>query len=234
MPMERRDFVKEVLALGLGVLALVKGRAGRAQELPSAPGSAAAPAAGADEIALPAFAKDSAFPLDQALGERKTSRDFDPEAVLTPEQLSRLLWAANGVNRTDGHRTTPSAMARYPVEVYVALPEGVYRYEVKEHKLARVSGKDIRDQIPLQPGLKKAAMKLLYVIDRKKAGGDDPWMADLEIGCMVQDVYLEAASLDLGCCVFAIVRREHVSQALGLDKNKIFRIAQAVGPRRPE
>ena len=220
--------------MGLGLLALVRGRAGRAADLPSDPGAAAVPAAGADAIALPAFAKDSAFPLDQALLARRTSRNFDPDVVLSPEQLSRLLWAANGVNRPDGHRTTPSALARYPVEVYAALPQGVYRYEVKEHKLARVSGEDIRDEIPFQPSLKKAAMKLLYVLNRSLASGGDTWMADLEVGCMVQDVYLEAAALGLGCCVFAIVHNEKVSKTLGLKNSQTFRLAQAVGPLRAE
>lgn len=41
--------------------------------------------------------------------------------------LSTLLWAADGVNRSDGGRTAPSAMGAKEVQVYVALPRWVTR-----------------------------------------------------------------------------------------------------------
>jgi len=232
MSIPRRTFMERAIAGAAGLAALTRSVRVTAKELPSDPEAPAGKAPGPDEIVLPKFEKNSAFALDQALLERHSSRNYDPEGTISREQLSRLLWAANGVNRADGHRTTPSAMARYPVEVYAALPEGAYRYEVKEHKLLRVTAEDLREQIPLQPGLKKAAMKLLYVINHDVLTGNDPWMADLEIGCMVQNVYLEAASLGLGSCVFAIAHYENITKALKLKSSQKFRITQAVGPLR--
>ena len=46
---------------------------------------------------------------------------------------------------------------------------------------------------------------------------------------MVQNVYLEAVQLGLGCCVFGIVQYEKVSGVTGLKDHQKLRIAQAVG-----
>jgi len=232
MSIPRRTFMERAVVGAAGLAALTRSVRVMAKDLPSDPEASAKKAPGPDEIALAKFEKNAAFSLDQALLARHSSRNYDPEGKISPEQLSRILWAANGVNRPDGHRTTPSAMARYPIEVFAALPEGAYRYEVKEHKLVRVSAEDLREQIPFQGGLKKAAMKLMYVLNHDILSGNDPWMADLEIGCMVQNVYLEAASLGLGCCVFAIAHYENISKALKLKSSQKFRITQAVGPLR--
>jgi nitroreductase len=230
MNIERRDFLEKAFAAGVGLAALAGGLAAYAKELPSDPGASEAPAAGAEEIILPRFEKNSSFALDQAFLKRKTSRNYDDKAAVSREQLSRIMWAAGGINREDGKRTAPSALARYPVDVYAALPEGAYLYSFKEHKLVRVTAEDIRERIPLQPALKKAAMKLLYVVNSNKLLGMEPWMADLEVGCKVQNVYLESASLGLGCCVFALVHYESVTKSLGLKDKQKLRIAQAVGP----
>ncbi|NTW24954.1 MAG: SagB/ThcOx family dehydrogenase, partial [Lentimicrobium sp.] len=53
---------------------------------------------------------NSGKPLMAALNERSSHREFS-EKDLTLEQLSGLLWAACGINRTEsGKRTAPSAM----------------------------------------------------------------------------------------------------------------------------
>jgi len=229
MKIERREFLEKTLVGAAGLVALMRGMKATAQNLPSDKEAKTA-ASGPGEIVLPAFEKNSAFTLDHALMARKTSRNFDKDAAITREQLSRILWAANGVNRPDGKRVTPSALHLYPISVYAALKEGVYLYQPDGHKLKRVSGQDIRDQIAAQLALNKAALQLLYVINPSKLTGADDWMAVLEIGCMVQDVYLQAAALGLGSCGFAFARYEAASKAMGLKSGQKLRFAQAVGP----
>jgi nitroreductase len=228
MELERRRFMEKALAVGAGAAALFAGLKARAKGLPSDPGAAAGEA-GPDVIVLPAFEKNSSYTLDQALSDRKSSRNYDPDLPLTKEEISRLMWACNGVNRPDGHRTTPSAVASYPVDVYAALPEGVYLFELKKHQLKKVLSQDIRGDIPIQPGFRKAGMIVLYVANPSRLGPDQDSWADLEIGCMVQDVYLEAAALKKGSCVFALVRKDKVTGLMGLKKNQTLKIAQAVG-----
>jgi nitroreductase len=229
--MERRWFFAKTLAVSAGIAAAAKGTIAWAKSngLPSDPGTSREEISGPD-ILLPQFDKDMACTLEDALLKRKTSRSFDPDKNLTIDQLSRIMWAANGVNREDGHTTVPSAMAYYPVIVYVAIPEGVYRYDNKAHKLVQVSPENILKKIAIQPGLRKATMKLLYVYDKKKAKGGDIGWGDLEIGCMVQSAYLEAGCMGLGSTVFAIVQYDKVEKYLDLKEGQKLRIAQAVAP----
>ena len=226
--MERRTFLKGLGALGLGFFTLARKAKVWAKGLPSDPGTSTTTTSGSDVIALPPFEKDNRVTLDQALLARHTSRSYDPGRSLSREELSRLLWATAGVNRPDGKRTVPSAMAKYPVDVLAALPEGVYRYEPKDHKLVKVISEDIREKIPRQNAFKKAAMNVLYVINKDKIPTIE-W-ADIEIGCMGQSLFLEAAAMNMGSCIYAYVQFDTVTKILGLKETQILRIAQAVGP----
>ncbi|MCM2348056.1 MAG: nitroreductase family protein, partial [Acidovorax soli] len=95
-------------------------------------------------LALPPPRCDSGMPLMQALARRQSQREFDPVALPMPV-LSDLLWAAAGVNRHDsGGRTAPSAMNAQEVDLYVALPEGLYLYDPLAHALQRTVVADVR------------------------------------------------------------------------------------------
>lgn len=227
--MNRRVFMGHVVSFGLGLLAYGKGGMTWARGLPSDPQGAAAGSARSDLIALPPFEKSGGFVLEKALLQRKSVRSYDPARKLSREEISRLLWAADGANRTDGRRTAPSARARYPVDVLAALPEGVYLYEPREHRMKRLLQEDIRREIPTQAGFKNASMIVLFVIDKDRLlGGRMDW-ADVEIGCIGQNLFLAAAALGLASCIFAGVDYEGVTKALGLGENQLLRIAQAVG-----
>ena len=238
MDLERRTFLGKAAVLGTGLFAPRSAHSWE-KEMLSDPVTPRQAATGLEVIELPAFEKNSTFILDDALVNRKSSRSFT-DMPLSTDELSHLFWAMNGVNRPYGRRTTPSALGAYPVDVYSALPEGVYRYETDEHQLVPVLSEDIRSDIPTQPdwsilpiqpeGLKKAAMIQLYVADMSKVPLGMVQLADIEIGCMVQNLYLEAASLGLGACVFGYLPRRNISRRLGLKYNQKLRIAQAVGP----
>jgi hypothetical protein len=79
----------------------------------------------AKAIQLPAARKDGGRPLMQVLQDRQSQREFRREPLPLPI-LSTLLWAAFGINRPDGHRTAPSASNRQEIDIYVAMPEGLY------------------------------------------------------------------------------------------------------------
>jgi SagB-type dehydrogenase family enzyme len=227
--MERRVFLVRLAAISAGLMSLLKGTAAWAKGLPSDPGAAPAGTSGPDTVTLAPFEKTNGFALEKALLERKSFRSYDPGRKLSPEEVSKLLWATTGVNRPDSRRTVPSARASYPVDVFVALPEGVYLYEPKGHQLKKILSEDFRGKIPNQDGFRSAAMIVLYVINKDKLlGGRVEW-ADLEIGCMGQSLFLEAVALGLGSCIFANIPVDSVAKAVGLKENQILRIAQAVG-----
>jgi SagB-type dehydrogenase family enzyme len=225
--MDRRNFLRKATALSVVFFAVARGVKVWAKGLPSDPGGSAGGSSGPEMIALPPFEKNNTFPLDRALLERKSASSFADRA-LSQEELSRLLWATTGVNREDGHRTTPSGQRKYPIDVLVVLSGGVYRYEPKEHRLVRVFAEDIREKIPNQDPFKKAAMIVLYVINKDRTSRIE-W-ADLEIGCMGQNLYLEAAALGMGARIIAGIKVADVTKILGLKENQILRIAQLTGP----
>jgi hypothetical protein len=227
--MNRRLFLIKGMLMGVGALTLLKGTIPWGKELITEALAAEPPFPGQDVLLLPPFEKNSPFPLDRALMERKTIRSYDPGRTLSLPEISRLLWAADGVNRENGRRTAPSALGRYPVEMLAALPQGAYRYEPQPHRLVRVLADDIRGRIPVQGGFKQAAMIVLYVINKEKVPGKDLGWADLEIGSIGQNLFLESAALGLGSCIFANINFVDVTKSLELKDSQVLRIAQAVG-----
>jgi len=227
--MNRRVFLEKAMIMGVGALTLLKGTKPWGKGFITE-ASAAEPTFSSQEVlVLPPFEKNNPFPLERALMERKTSRSYDPGRTLSLAEISRVFWAADGVNRESGRRTAPSALGRYPVEMLAALPQGVYRYEPQPHRLVRVIADDIRGRIPVQGGFKQAAMIVLYVINKEKVPGKDFGWADLEIGCIGQNLFLEAAALGLGSCIFANINFVDVTKSLELKDSQVLRIAQAVG-----
>src|SRR5512140_2134176 len=76
---------------------------------------------------LPAPDKTGGMSLTQALATRRSIRSFN-STPLTQQQLSQLLWAAQGVTDAKGHRTAPSAHAQYFLRLYVATADGTFEY----------------------------------------------------------------------------------------------------------
>jgi hypothetical protein len=82
-----------------------------------------------DPVTLPTPKTTGPLPLETAIYRRRSQREFEPGA-LTPEELSQLAWAAQGItDKERGLRASPSAGALYPLELYVVDAQGVWHYE---------------------------------------------------------------------------------------------------------
>jgi len=80
----------------------------------------------------------------EALAVRASATEWSTQD-LSAQDLSDLLWAANGINRPDsGKKTAPSAMNAQDVDIYVFLKDGAYLYEAKTHSLIEVVSGDQR------------------------------------------------------------------------------------------
>lgn len=172
----------------------------------------------------------------QALKERRSTREFSPEK-LSPQMLSNLLWAAWGINRPDGRRTAPSASNRQEIDIYVALADGVYLYEAKEHRLRQVLTEDVRAQTGRQPFVAQAPLNLVYVADMARAGGgrpeDQQFYPAIDTGFISQNVYLFCASEGLGTVVRGLVDRDALAKVMKLRPDQRVIVAQTVGyPRK--
>ena len=129
---------------------------------------------GDDKIVLPEPDKKGGMPLYEALSKRKSSRDFDPTIELTPEIISQALWSCYGPNRENGYKTTPSAVAWFPLLVYVFLEEGVYLYEPSDHTLTKLLSGDFRGMTGTQTDVvTKAGANFVFIADFKKKSSLD-------------------------------------------------------------
>ena len=125
-------------------------------------------AAAENEIKLPTPNLKNSVTLKTALEKRKTSRTFSNKA-LSELDLSNLLWAAYGQNRPNGKRTVPVARGIYAIEMYVALSDGVYKHELGDNVLKKVTAQDMRAESDGRKMGAKAPVVLIMVADKENA-----------------------------------------------------------------
>jgi SagB-type dehydrogenase family enzyme len=185
-------------------------------------------------IALPEPNKKGAVSLEEALNARRSVRQFSSQ-LLTPSQISQLLWAAQGLTNAMGLRTVPSAGARYALEIYIIDDQGVFHYHPDDHRLSTYKEGDLRkdvcraaldqDSILQAPG----TMVLTAVFDRI-AERYSPERARryvfMEVGHAAQNVLLQAQALGLGAVPIGAFEDEalHAVLALPPDHKPLYLI----------
>jgi nitroreductase len=87
------------------------------------------------------------LPLMEALAVRASTREFS-EKELSLQDLSDLLWAADGMSRpAENKSTAPSAMNSHDIRIYVFMKDGAYLYDSPKHELLPVLAGDFRSQL---------------------------------------------------------------------------------------
>jgi len=184
-------------------------------------------------LALPPPCCRGGLPLMDALQRRASQREFSPLAL--PEQtLSDLIWAAAGINRPElGGRTAPSAMNSQEVQLYVALPQGLFRYEPASHALHRVASTDVRRVTGYQDFVDTAPLDLVFVADHSHmtlvGAAQREAYAFAAAGAMAQNVYLFCASAGLATVIRAWFDRDALAKAMDLGTDQQVLLAQTVG-----
>ena len=184
-------------------------------------------------IKLPPPNLNSGKSLMQSLQARKSSRDFSTKK-LPVKVLSNLLWAACGINRPEsGRRTAPSAVNWQEIDVYVAMADGLYLYDAKEHVLKPVIKQDIRALTGKQAFVKEAPINLIYVADYSRMGGasleERNSYAAADAAFIAQNVYLLCASEGLATVVRGSIDRDILAKAMQLLDNQKIILSQTVG-----
>lgn len=183
-------------------------------------------------VSLPPPQTSGGKPLMDVLKERKSTREFAPRS-LSPQILSNLLWAAWGINRSDGRRTAPSASNRQEITIYVVTSDGAYQHNVSNNTLEPVAPGDKRSLTGGQPFVAEAPVNLVYVADLSKMSGNDEnskvATANADTGFIAQNVYLFCASEGLGTVVRGSVGRADLAKALTLRPEQRITLAQTVG-----
>lgn len=199
---------------------------------------AISPAQNGDEIRLPPPVKDR-MALGEALLSRRTDRDFSSEP-LSPQELSDLLWAANGYNRPEEKkRTAPTAINRQEIDIYVCRADGAYLWKSGENSLVKVCDADLRGLTGrMKAGADNFALKapvaLVYVIDYERQGmqarpDDAKKYASVDCGFVGQNVYLHCAAAGLKTVFLGSLSSGEIAAALKLQPTSTPLFAQTVG-----
>ncbi|MBN9091930.1 nitroreductase family protein [Pandoraea pnomenusa] len=184
-------------------------------------------------IDLPPPILGGGTPLMVALARRKSVREFS-QASLSIQQMSELLWAADGINRADsGGRTAPSAHGVNEIDVYAALPEGVYRYDPAAHKLCLKHAVDARNLTGYQDFVARAPLDLVYVVNHARADQfpqtERDTFAGVAIGAISQNVSLYCAASGLACVVRGWLNHRLLANAMSLNEDEVPVLAQTIG-----
>jgi SagB-type dehydrogenase family enzyme len=184
-------------------------------------------------LKLPDPRLKSQVSLEESLLKRRSVREFT-EAPLTLEEVSQLLWAAQGITAANGGRTAPSAGALYPLEVYLAagqiegLGPGIYQYRPEGHEILQIDQADLREKLSQaalgQSAVKNGAINLIisavYARTTPKYGDRGIRYALIEVGHAAQNICLEAAALDLGAVTIGAFNDSQVKSLLGLSEDE--------------
>jgi len=185
-------------------------------------------------LRLPEPRLQSEVSIEEALLKRRSVREY-ASVPLTLNQVSQLLWAAQGITSEWGGRTAPSAGALYPLEIYVAagnvedLAPGVYRYKSERHELVRISGDDVRGELTkaaLGQGWVKAGaidivIAAVYERTTKKYGDRGVRYVHLEAGHAAQNIYLQAVALDLSIVTVGAFYDDRVRYIMGMPEDEV-------------
>jgi SagB-type dehydrogenase family enzyme len=184
-----------------------------------------------DRLKLPEPRYTSNTSVETALAQRRSVRAYSGEN-LTLDELSQLLWAAQGITEPWGGRTAPSAGALYPLDLYVVigtvtgLDTGIYRYRPANHELEKMKEGDVRAELAdaaLNQGfIGDAAIDLVFfgVFNRTTVKYRE-WgirYVYMEAGHAAQNVYLQAESLDLGTVTIGAFDDSAVQQIVGVQE----------------
>lgn len=173
--------------------------------------------------------------LGDAIRRRASRRDFD-RRPLSFEGLSTILAYSCGIVRTEPtiSRAQASAGGRYPIEIYPMIfagspriPSGLYHYDVKGHALEVLYQKPFSDDeianLFTYPWMRNASavivMTALFHRSQMKYAERGYRYVLLEAGHIGQNIYLNAAALDLKCCALGGTRDENLENFLDIDGN---------------
>lgn len=190
---------------------------------------------GIETIPLPSPAFSGNTSVEEAIFKRRSVREYSIES-LTLEEVSQLLWAAQGVTEdVRGFRSIPSAGALYPLEIFLSvrrvsgLRPGIYYYHIAEHALSLHVESDISKPLASaaldQDWVRDAAVNIIvcaiYERTTQRYGDFGYKYVHMEAGHLGENVHLEAVSLALGTVMVGAFYEEPVKNLLEVTEDVI-------------
>jgi len=175
--------------------------------------------------------------VEEAIAKRRSIREYRGEP-LTIEELSQILWAAQGVtDPINMFRAAPSAGALYPLEVYVVvksngvigLNPGIYKYNSLNHEITKIREGDFSYDLfkacLSQEWVKNAQVNIVITA----IYGRTTWRygdrgreryVHMEVGHVGENIYLQCVALGLGTVAVGAFIDDQVWSVLGNPKDE--------------
>ncbi|MGI6595581.1 MAG: SagB/ThcOx family dehydrogenase [Candidatus Ratteibacteria bacterium] len=163
---------------------------------------------------------------------RRSVREYK-QTPITLNELSQILWAVNGKTSDWGGRTSPSAGATYPIEIYLVagnikdVEAGLYHYQADLHTLKLVKAVDLREALSRaslnQLSVKNAPATIVIsgIFERttSRYGERGIRYVLMEAGHCGQNTHIQAEALGLGSVMIGAFDDEKVKTVLGIEED---------------
>ncbi len=183
---------------------------------------------------LPKPKSSGPLSVEQAILQRRTVRSYS-EKALSLEQLSQLLWSAQGITGKRGlKRAAPSAGALYPMDLYAVvgqkgvtqLEAGVYHYHPQNHDLSLVKPQDLRKDVARaclsQMWMARAPINLAITAEyhriTRKYSKRGVRYAFIEAGHIGQNIFLQAEALGLKAGIVGAYHDEKLVEIMAISR----------------
>ncbi|MCX5633491.1 MAG: DJ-1/PfpI family protein [Phycisphaerae bacterium] len=194
-------------------------------------------------IRLPEPDLNGSISLEQAIKNRRNIHQFTAE-LLKVNQISQLCWSAQGITDPNrGLRAAPSAGDLYPMQLYVALPDGLYLYSPQDNALEKKISGDVRPILSAASFGQRVVQNspCVFVISgsviklEARYRGKGEKFAYLEAGHIAQNIHLQAVSLGLGSVPIGVFEPKSVAGICKLPENlePLYLVAVGYPAARP-
>jgi hypothetical protein len=192
--------------------------------------------------------KARGLPFMETLSVKASTREWS-DRDLSLQDISDLLWAANGINRPDEKKyTASSAQNAHDVDLYLFMRDGVYRYDADAHALEPVLAGDFRSQLmmtppprpkeaggppPPPPPPSNPPIQIILVSDvsRFKFGPPElkPEWGAIDAGIVSQNISLFCATTGIKTRPRASVDKEKIKSLLNLNDTQYVFLNHPIG-----
>jgi SagB-type dehydrogenase family enzyme len=182
-------------------------------------------AQGTKVIVLNAPDTTKGLPVMKALSQRASATKWDT-ATLKLQDMSDLLWAANGINRkSTGKRTAPSAMNAQDIDVYVFNKSGAYLYDANKNTLNLIAEGDKRNLCIGKQSftdIPPVFCLLISDISKFKSGSDSSklMLAAYDAGIVSENISVFCASVGMATRPRATMDQEKLKKLLNLKPSQ--------------
>ncbi|MEJ2658763.1 MAG: SagB/ThcOx family dehydrogenase [Desulfobacterales bacterium] len=184
---------------------------------------------------LPEPSLKGSVSVEEAIKHRRTIRSYRSKP-LTPEQLSQIFWAAQGITEDRGYkRSAPSGGALYPMDIYAVVGDssveglnaGIYHYDPRKHAALLITEGDLRKDVARsslsQMWMAEAPLTLVITAEysriASKYGARGERYAMIEAGHIGQNIFLQAEALGLRAGIVGAFHDKGVKRVMRINRS---------------